>query len=163
MAKVNIGIDPGATGGIAILWEDGRASVYGLTASYQDNVEVLREVWAELYERSIMADNTRVMIEDVHAMPKQGVSSTFTFGKGYGALLGALYAMGFPVETVSASAWKKAVFKGRQTGLDRKAQKTLARDTARSLYPALSSSLSRVADDGKAEALLIARYAQMTP
>lgn len=52
------------------------------------------------------------VIEKVHSMPKQGVSSTFKFGKGYGSILGILAGLQIPVELVTPQAWKKVVLAG---------------------------------------------------
>jgi len=91
-----------------------------------------------------------VVLEQVHAMPKQGVTSSFHFGQGYGALQGIVGAFGLPVTLVRPQLWKKAL------GLNSEADKSLA--LARELYPAAANHLKRKRDHNRAEALLLAHY-----
>jgi crossover junction endodeoxyribonuclease RuvC len=100
--------------------------------------------------RSIAAQGrTRVVIEEVHAMPKQGVASTFRFGAAFGVAVGVIQATGLPMEFVQPAQWKK------RAGVLRTA-KDYARTRALELYP--HADLARKRDQGRADALLIARY-----
>ena len=94
------------------------------------------------------------LIENVGAMPGQGVSSVFAFGKGYGVIIGVLCALQIPVTFVSPQRWKKA--------LAVPAAKDGARARASQLLPSAASNWSRVKDDGRAEAALIALYGLQT-
>ena len=140
----HVGIDPGKTGAVGVLWEDGTQSVYDLNGSHADTVATLREV----------LDNapldTLVTIERVHSMPKQGVASSFTFGEGYGVIIGAVLAFEVRHQFASPTVWKK------RFGLT--ADKDQARDEARRRFPALNEDLRRKKDNGRAEALLLAEY-----
>lgn len=82
---------------------------------------------------------------------KQGVSSTFQTGYGYGVIIGVLASLAIPYHEVSPGVWKRAM---GLVGTD----KAAARALARSWWP--TAALSRVKDHGRAEALLIARYGQ---
>jgi crossover junction endodeoxyribonuclease RuvC len=82
-------------------------------------------------------------------MPGQGLSTTFTTGCAFGALLATLQAAGIAVEFVTAATWK------RGAGLD--ADKAASLNRARLLFP--GASLDRKKDHGRAEALLLAHWA----
>lgn len=94
-----------------------------------------------------------VAIEQVHAMPKQGVSSMFRMGQGLGLWEGICAGMGLPVELVPPQRWKKAMLSaggGSDKGV------SIAR--AQQLMPEAAEFLTRKKDDGRAEALLIALW-----
>ncbi|MBF0410956.1 MAG: hypothetical protein HQM10_26670 [Candidatus Riflebacteria bacterium] len=105
MKKI-IGIDPGQQGGIAIFEEDEMKTMAMPLIGKEIDIAKIRE-----YIFS-SAKPDKAVIEKVHAMPKQGVSSTFTFGKGYGELIGLLKAFGIPYIEVSPMQWKKKVLSG---------------------------------------------------
>lgn len=88
------------------------------------------------------------MLEKVHAMPKQGVSSTFKFGVGYGGLRMALTAMAIPFDEVTPQRWQKEM--GCLTGGDKNISKRKAED----LFPNIRIT------HAIADALLIAEYAR---
>lgn len=90
------------------------------------------------------------IVELVHAMPKQGVSSTFKFGSGFGAIRGVLAALEVPTHLVPPTAWKKHFRLG--------SDKEQARALALRMFPAVGERFARRKDDGRAEAALIARY-----
>ena len=89
-------------------------------------------------------------VERVGAMPGQGVSGVFAFGKCYGIVLGILAALEIPVTLVSAAKWKKA--------LSVPASKDGARLRASQLMPQHAAQWARVKDHGRAEAALIALW-----
>ena len=95
---------------------------------------------------------SHAVIEKVGAMPKQGVSSTFVFGTAYGTCIGVLAGVGAPLSYVTPGKWK-AHF--RLLGKDKEA----SRELAVRLYPVASSLLKLKKDHGRAEAILLARYA----
>jgi hypothetical protein len=151
---ISIGIDPGKHGAVGIIWQNGEAEAHDLTPSHADNVALLREVIGS----ADGADEILVTIESVHAMPKQGVSSSFDFGQTFGVIIGALYALGVPFQLVSPAKWKGKVFDSSPRGKEQAEQKTAARDLARRLFPGLADSLRRVKDADRAEAVLMAEY-----
>lgn len=89
-------------------------------------------------------------VEKVHAMPAQGVSSVFTFGQGYGVVRGVLAALDVPVHLITPGLWKAR--------LSLTADKAGARAMAMRLFPRDAALFSRVRDDGRAEAVLIAYF-----
>ena len=98
------------------------------------------------------AECRMVMIEKVGAMPKQGVSSTFKFGKVYGEIIGVVTANNFRLDYVAPGVWK------RTFGLSK--DKELSRRKATELFPQHRHNLARKKDHNRAEALLIAEYAR---
>lgn len=93
-----------------------------------------------------------VVLENIHSMPKQGVASSFSFGKGFGMWLGIVAAFKLPMELVSPQRWKKEILVDMGQGKDASRFKAIA------LFPSIAEQLSRKKDDGRAEALLLAEY-----
>ena len=98
--------------------------------------------------------NVLAVLENVHSLPKQGVASSFCFGEGKGMWEGILAAYNIPVELVSPQRWKKEMMDGQGK------EKSAARFKAMALVPQLADQLKLVKHDGRAEALLMAIYAQ---
>jgi crossover junction endodeoxyribonuclease RuvC len=91
----------------------------------------------------------RAIVERVSSMPGQGVASSFQFGVGFGSVLSILQAMHIPLEFVTAAVWKRSYGLGKD--------KHASLHKARLLYPTAELHLAK--HDGRAEALLISRYA----
>lgn len=107
----------------------------------------LIEAWSSL--------GVRCCLEKVHAMPKQGVASTFSFGESYGWLKGVLDANHVSYQEIPPERWKK------EFGLNTDKKKSI--EVARQLFPDADlrpTERSRVDSDGMAEALLMAEYAR---
>ncbi len=97
---VYIGIDPGASGAIAAL------EIGGEVVSLIKNSETPADIAAWL--RDVVKDKRAyACIEKVHAMPKQGVSSTFKFGTSYGFLLGLLVANQVQYHEIAPQVWQR--------------------------------------------------------
>lgn len=142
-----IGIDPGKHGAFAGI--DGRN---GKLLWVEDMPLVDKAVSPTLVAqvlrlRSDDAD-VQVVVERVHSMTGQGVSTTFTFGVNYGIVLGA--AAWFPVQTVPPTSWKKWM---RVT-----ADKETSRARALALWPEHAETFKRKMDADRAEAALIGRW-----
>lgn len=138
--KLYMGIDPGAKGGIALITERGGAIAFPY--STDKLIEICR--WCEIRTTTV---------ENVHAMPHQGVSSTFAFGRNLGVILGVLEAFEVPYTYAEPRTWKK------HFGLNKDKQKSI--DKCKELFPdvdLLPTSRSRKESDGMAEALLICLY-----
>jgi crossover junction endodeoxyribonuclease RuvC len=150
-----IGVDPGASGAIAILEDNGQlVQVFDMpSVELQVGGKAKRRVAPEMLASELRLYNvqgTVAVVEQVSAMPGQGVSSMFAFGQAYGLVLGVLAGLWIPTSTVTPSAWKKAL--KLNTGKD------AARAKAAQLWPAQASEFKRVKDDGRAEAALIAHW-----
>lgn len=140
-----VGIDPGAKGAFAML-DTGTVDVLPLD---------MEEFTAAM--RRLDPKHTRVVLEHVSAMPGQGVVSMFTFGAGWGRIMGVLDALRIPYELVRPQKWKKT--------FSVTSDKNSSIEVAKRLYPGIDlrrSERSRKDDDGLAEALLMAEYARRT-
>ena len=118
-----IGIDPGLDGGIAVMDERGLryAEVLPTTKlakKREVNLAALRDLLSiDLDDLNPFArDGVHVFLEHVHAMPKQGVTSMFTFGRGFGQIEGILAGLRIPYTLVSPQTWKKVVMAGEPKG-----------------------------------------------
>jgi crossover junction endodeoxyribonuclease RuvC len=142
-----IAIDPGVNGAFAIL---------GGAGEFIDCNELPR--FAKMVNATAFCDMLRSMrpafaiIEKVASRPGQGVSSVFTFGCAYGVAIGCVAGYGAPISYVTPAKWK-AHF--RLLGKD----KDVSREIAIRLYPEASSKLGLKKHVGRADALLLARYA----
>ena len=148
-----IGIDPGLSGAIATI---GPVAVRAQKTPVIEGEKRQMNLPAcsRLLEDAKNAGPTFAVIEKVGAMPGQGVTSMFTFGKGYGSWLGLLAAHGIAFQEVHPNTWKKAMLES--VGKDKGA----SINRAASLFPALSlvPDGCRTPHDGMAEAVLLAEY-----
>lgn len=148
---IYIGIDPGLTGAIAFLDETGRVfEVHDMPVGAKPrgkgsmvDVASLVAVFGLDWEVGWAA------VEFVHAMPKQGVSSTFSLGDSFGCVRAALASAGIPVVYISPGEWKR---RAGLTGKDKDASRMLALER----HPEAAEWLQRKKDHGRAEAILIA-------
>ncbi len=155
---LTVGIDPGLRGGVAAL--DVAGAVVGLWPMPVAGGEVHAAGLADLL-RSLRCldshqDIGRVCLEKVSAMPKQGVSSTFRFGTGWGMVRGVCAALAIPVVLVPPTVWKKQVLLGLPH------DKAGAVQFCSSRWPTADLVLPgcRVPHDGLADALCLADYAR---
>ena len=111
------------------------------------------QIFNEISERIKKLDNnnTRVVIEQVSAMPGQGVTSMFNFGQSFGILKGICSAMQIPMYFVRPAKWKKYFNLIN-------AEKDASRTRAIEIFPYFSSQLSKKKDSNKADAILIASF-----
>lgn len=152
---IYVGVDPGLKGAVAFLAPDGRLSVVRMplqTRNGKGEVDPRQLTHAIRDTLQALGPTTPVeaAIERVHAMPKQGVTSSFSFGRSLGVVEGVLAALGMPVQFVTADAWKRA--------LRVPSDKAGARLRASETFPAYAPLFARPADDGPAEAALIAAW-----
>jgi crossover junction endodeoxyribonuclease RuvC len=94
-----IGIDPGASGGIASISADGEILA---AEKFGDTPHDIAEQFRRIVEGQPFA-----MLERVHSMPRQGVSSSFKFGQSFGFLIGLLVGTGTPHDYVTPQRWQK--------------------------------------------------------
>ena len=111
------------------------------------------QIYNEILKRINKNDkqNVRVIIEQVSAMPGQGVTSMFNFGQSFGILKGICSAMQLPMYFVRPAKWKKYY------GLIN-SEKDASRTRAIEMFPYFSSQLSKKKDSNKADAILIASF-----
>lgn len=147
-----VGIDPGFTGAIAFLYPNNILKVHDLPIQRLHNKRQIHCKQLVQLIRPILNRIKYVVIENVHAMPEQGVSSTFKFGYNAGILLGVVEAMGLTTFKVSPGAWKPAL------NLSKDKKKSLA--LAKKLFPKNKIDFKLVKHDGRAEAALIAWHAK---
>ena len=152
-----IGIDPGISGSICF-FQDGKiidvvempTMIEGKKNKKQVNGS---QIFNEISERIKKIDkkDIKVIIEQVSAMPGQGVTSMFNFGQSYGILKGICSAMQLPMYFVRPAKWKK-YFNLINS------EKDASRTKAIEIFPYFSGQLSRKKDSNKADAILIASF-----
>lgn len=150
-----IGVDPGASGAIAIIESTGKlVHVFDMpSVEIVSGGKAKRRVSPEMLaaELRLYADQRAVAyLEQVGAMPGQGVSSMFAFGQAFGIVLGVMAGLAIPCQTVTPAKWKK--------DLKLNGGKDAARAKAAQIWPGQAGEFKRVKDDGKAEAALIAAW-----
>ena len=153
--KVIVGIDPGLNGAIAIIENfkvidlfDMPVMTEGKKSKRQLNSALLVKI---LRDKIKNYEETSVVVEQVNAMPGQGVTSMFNFGQTFGAIKGICAALSLPIFFVRPSKWKK------HFNLIN-ASKDSSRTKVIEMYPSLSSQLAKKKDVNKSDAILIARY-----
>lgn len=143
------GIDPGAAGGIAALGRDSAfVEAHRIPETRMDLVELIAG-----YHGAIL----RAYVEQVHSFPGQGVVSSFSFGKGYGEILGIMTALRIPVVDVSPVKWKKALGLRFTADDSKKDKKNASKELAQQWWPYIKVTHSI------AEALLIAEFGRRQP
>ena len=151
-----IGIDPGISGSICFL-EDGKIleviEMPIMTEGKKNKKQVNgAQIYNEFLKRANNKDDEiRVVIEQVSAMPGQGVTSMFNFGQSFGILKGICSAMQLPMFFVRPAKWKK-YFNLINS------QKDASRTRAIEIFPYFSAQLSKKKDSNKADAILIASF-----
>ena len=152
-----IGIDPGITGAICF-FEDGKIldviEMPNMPEGKKNKKQVNgAQITNEILSRIKTIDKTsiKVVIEQVSAMPGQGVTSMFNFGQTFGSIKGICAALGLPIFYVRPAKWKKH-FELINSSKDASRTKVIE------MYPSISDRLSKKKDVNKADAILIARY-----
>ena len=152
-----IGIDPGISGSICFL-EDGKITdvieMPTMTEGKKNKKQVNgSQIYNEILKRTIkfQKKDIRVIVEQVSAMPGQGVTSMFNFGQSFGILKGICSAMQLPIYFVRPAKWKK-YFNLINS------EKDASRTRAIEIFPYFSSQLSKKKDANKADAILIASF-----
>ena len=148
-----LGIDPGLNGGIALIDQETQLISAIRTPIYQfkkggKNKRFLNAL--EIIKQIIEYNPDHVFIEKQQPYPKQGLSSTFMTGLGYGIYLGLIISRGISYTEVPPIKWKK------ELGVT--ADKDEARKRASELMPSASDLWKLKCEDGVAEAALLAYY-----
>jgi len=148
-----VGIDPGASGAVAFFDpQEGTLEIVDMPVmEVERSGKSKREISPQLLATAIRHKAPRIAyVEKVGAMPGQGVSSMFQFGRGVGLVEGVLAALDVPVNYVTPQAWQKAVsVRGGKDG---------SRLRAVELFPAYASLFRLKKWDGRSDAALIAWY-----
>ena len=152
-----IGIDPGITGAICF-FEDGKILDVIEMPNMPEGKKNKKQVnGAQIYNeistriRKLNIKDIKVVIEQVSAMPGQGVTSMFNFGQSFGVLKGICSAMQLPVYFARPAKWKK-YFNLINS------EKDASRTKAIEIFPYISSELSKKKDANKADAILLASF-----
>lgn len=171
MSLVHVGIDPGLTGSLCVFDPADRDIKFFDTPvlqiksgkkmkSVMDTYAIVNILHGITANRDVL-----VTIEQVNAMPgmgaggerqSMGATSAFNFGMGFGMWLGMLAAMRIPFQKVHPRTWKAIMMAGSTKDKD------AGRLKAMQLFPEAASNLSRKKDHGRADALLMAAWADRT-
>ena len=150
-----IGIDPGLSGAIAIFENNKVLNIFDIpvmSEGKKNKRQLNSALLVNLLKENInKEEEVAVVIEQVNAMPGQGVTSMFNFGQTFGALKGICAALELPIFFVRPSKWKKH-FELINSSKD------ASRTKAIEMYPKLSNQLSKKKDVNKSDAILIARF-----
>ena len=152
-----IGIDPGISGSICFFNEGKIIDVVEMPTMIEgkknkkqvNGAQIFNEISAKIKE--LEKKDIKIVIEQVSAMPGQGVTSMFNFGLSYGILKGICSAMQLPMYFVRPAKWKK-YFNLINS------EKDASRTRAIEIFPYFSSQLSRKKDSNKADAILLASF-----
>ena len=156
-----IGIDPGISGALCFFSNGNVIDVIDMPtmAEGKKNKKQVngRQIFNEiLYIKNKFAGHKiNVVVEQVSAMPGQGVTSMFNFGQSFGVIKGICSAMELPIFYVRPAKWKKYFNLIN-------AEKDASRTKAIEMFPKISQKLSRKKDNNKADAILIAKYFENT-
>ena len=150
-----IGIDPGLSGAIAVMHDKKVINMYDMPvmAEGKKNKRQLNSSQlVNIIKENIHEDEeTIVVVEQVNAMPGQGVTSMFNFGQTFGAIKGVCAALKLPIFFVRPSKWKKH-FELINSSKDASRTKVIE------MYPTLSGQLAKKRDVNKSDAILIAKF-----
>ena len=152
-----IAIDPGISGSLCF-FEEGKiidiVEMPNMAAGKKNKRQVNgAQIYNEISLRikNFQKENIKVVIEQVSAMPGQGVTSMFNFGQSFGVLKGICSAMQLPMYFVRPAKWKK-YFNLINS------KKDASRTKAIEIFPYISAQLSKKKDSNKADAILLASF-----
>jgi crossover junction endodeoxyribonuclease RuvC len=145
-------IDPGLSGALAVFIDDVLIDIvdtptHELTRNNKTKRQISASALAGIFTQH---HPDHVVVEKVTAMPGNGATSMFSFGRSFGVIEGILAAYELPVTFVMPSVWTKGI--GRGLGKD------ASRARACELYPSHQQKFARVKDDGRADAVLIGAW-----
>ncbi|MDQ0505971.1 RuvC family protein [Xanthobacter agilis] len=147
-----LGVDPGLNGAFAILGDGALIEAADLPTMGEGARRRLDSgAWSDTLR---LTRFDLAVVEQVGAMPGQGVSSMFRFGYAAGQIIGVIDALRIPVKWVSPASWKRSM----NIGADKEKSRALAIET----FPDLRDRFRRKADHGRAEAALIALWGART-
>ena len=149
------GIDPGVSGALSV-YEDKKLKevidMPTMSAGKQNKKQInTAQLSLEIKNRINGSTEIAVVIEQVSAMPGQGVTSMFNFGQSFGVIKGICSALTLPIYFIRPVKWKKHF---NLIGSSKDASRTKATE----LFPNFSDHISKKKDLNKADAILIGRY-----
>lgn len=148
-----IGIDPGVSGAVAVLSDDGIAAHDMPTVEVRGKRHVcphrLRELFCSLDKPRYQIVDA-VILEHVQGVQGTGATSAFSFGRSFGLVEGVVAGLALPLVLVRPQAWTKALMVSRDKGEHRRA--------ASNLWPRQAALFARVKDDGRADAALLCHW-----
>ena len=150
-----IGIDPGLSGAIAVLENNKVINIFDMPVM-PDGKKNKRQLNSAqlvklLKDHILKNDEIAIVVEQVNAMPGQGVTSMFNFGQTFGAIKGISATLKLPIFFVRPSKWKKH-FELINSSKDASRTKVIE------MYPSFAEKLSKKKDVNKSDAILIARF-----
>jgi len=149
---MRIGIDPGLSGAIGVLDDDGVAiAIHDMPIMARISGKGQEVNPSALASILMQYKDVKIYLELVHSMPRQGVASSFRFGEGFGVVKGVIGTLQKPLYYVTPAIWKK---RAGLTGKQKDAARTLAINT----WPEIADQLTRKKDCDRADALLIAKF-----
>ena len=150
-----IGIDPGLSGALAILDDIKIFDMFDMPImpeGKKNKNQLNSAQLVKIIKSHILPDkDTFVIVEQVSAMPGQGVTSMFNFGQTFGAIKGICASLNLPIFYVRPAKWEKHFDLINSS-------KDASRTKAIEMYPSISDRLRKKKDVNKADAILIARY-----
>ena len=152
-----IGIDPGISGAICFFENGVIKDIIDMPVMAEGKKNKRQVNGSQLYNEIVIRikkfskKDIFVVVEQVSAMPGQGVTSMFNFGQSFGVIKGICSAMQLPIYFVRPAKWKKH-FNLLKT------EKDASRSKVIEIFPYISSKLSRKKDSNKADAILLASY-----
>ena len=152
-----VGIDPGIAGAICFFSEGIVIDVIDMPTMSEGKKNKKqvngRQIYNEIstVKNKFLNEDLCVVVEQVSAMPGQGVTSMFNFGQSFGVIKGICSAMELPIFYVRPAKWKK-YFNLINS------EKDASRTKVIEMFPKISEKLSRKKDNNKADAILIAQF-----
>lgn len=149
---IYVGVDPGARGGLAAIDENNKI-LFAVPMSRENLVNYIKNLHYDIIERN---DAVIACVEKVGAMPGQGVTSMFSFGKSAGFIEGVLESFEIPYQLVPPRTWKKSfslLHKDKKASIE----------TCKQLFPGvnlLPTERCRKESDGISEAILMSLFAK---
>ena len=156
-----VGIDPGISGALCFFSNGNIIDVIDMPTMAEGKKSKKqvngRQIFNEILniKNSFAGHKINVVVEQVSAMPGQGVTSMFNFGQSFGVIKGICSAMELPIYYVRPAKWKKYFNLIN-------AEKDASRTKVIEMFPKISQKLSRKKDNNKADAILIAKYFENT-
>ena len=156
-----VGIDPGISGALCFFSNGNVINVIDMPTMAEGKKNKKQVNGRQIFNEILNIKNTfaghkiNVVVEQVSAMPGQGVTSMFNFGQSFGVIKGICSAMELPIFYVRPAKWKKYFNLIN-------AEKDASRTKVIEMFPKISQKLSKKKDNNKADAILIAKYFENT-